>query len=429
MSLLSGSRLATTLVLLLTTYLLLACTAAPPLEVAQTPSESLQKLPVGRPVDIVKRTSAPWVYGTSIADGVLAFVETPYYGLGQPEMDGAGGPTRVRLLDLANLKADPLVGPTLREPRLQNGSFFPWWLVKLLPSGDPSLAPLIFTASGEGGMTASARRRYGDARFGRLGDDVSPLLDPQIPLLEAERVGDVLVLTEALAGQDTGASRGGGVLLLTGRLPAAHKIDPLSPRLPADALVGLSPYLAKTGLATVLNAEPQGSPPALVTDLRTGKEVRFRLPAGSRSGQIESVAVSGARLAWTSTHVEAPDLLTNSARNEVYVADLLTGRVELLHTRRTGISPGDMSPLVMNEKWLARLESQGEKGWKLFALSLADGRALEVEGVLGPHERLGDLALGGDVAFLNVIRERPGGRPHSVSVPPEMTAIRAVRLG
>ena len=190
------------------------------------------------------------------------------------------------------------------------------------------------------------------------------------------------------------------------------EVDPTAPKLPASALVGLSPYFG------LLQVDPSGRAMVPIFDLRTGKKLALALPAPPQP----TASIAGHFAAW---YTEGGD---------VYLANLDTGQVhKILSLPNERNYPSAVS---LGDEWLVALQPSAtpgpsssttqlsqHTGADLVALHLPDLRRVDIPGVVAQGE-VGDVQVSGDTVLLTV---SPAVEPIPHNEP-SWTALRVLRL-
>ena len=230
---------------------------------------------------------------------------------------------------------------------------------------------------------------------------------------------------EASRSSDVTA-RLGEHLLLTARADITPvEVDPHAPRLPAQDLQGVSPYVSWTGYVHDWWGARDGVPQ--VFDLRTGKPVPFHAPALASGQQATSVTLADRWLAWTVGTVTGEW----DPRGFVYLTDLETGQTDLVFP--PGSTAGSVpsasqgaSGLVANpaisRDWLLWLETNGD----LAGLHLPDRAPVRVAAVLHGRETA-ELQLVGDQVVVHVRFPAETTQVSSMSSA-DPSALRVIRL-
>ena len=319
----------------------------------------LAELPVGEPVDMILRTSAPYVWDAVLADRIVAYAESDSFGFLQPGQ--AAQPTQravIKTLDLATGEVSTVPGSELTSPKSFN--VWPWWFLMGLPAtkGEDTGPSFIW------GRRNTEYSRDGVPRWEELtrwnpSADTKALLSSEAMTRPAIRTGDILALPltspdyETAQGARVGTTIGKELLVYTGSLDDPVAVDPTAPILPAAALEGLSPYVSWSGWllgkrppaedAPQFRDDLPGKPPR-VFDLRSGELVDIALEDPRAPEYWTASVVAGHWAAWAA--IEG-DSFTGS----LYLADLTTGRAERL-------LDGDVPGLIgLSEDWLLWIDS------------------------------------------------------------------------
>jgi hypothetical protein len=427
---------AATALLVLGTLLLAACGSTAPALTSSPPTSptvsgaipSLAELPVGEPVDMIRRTSAPYVWNAVLADRIVAYVESDSYGFLQPGQ--AQQPTQlaaIKTLDLETGNVSAVPGGELSSPK--SFSIWPWWFLKELPAlkGEDT-GPSFIWALGNTQYSRDGIERWEELTGWNPSAGTKALLDSEAMTRPPIRTGDVLALPltspayETAQGARVEATIGEKLLLLNGSLDDPIPVDPTAPMLSSAALAGISPYVSWSGRllgrrppaedAPQFRDDLPGKPPR-VFDLRSGSLVDIAVQDPRPPDSWMASVVAGHWAAWVAIE-------SDSFAGSLYLADLSTGRAERL-------LEGDVPRQIgLSEDWLLWTDPSGN----LVGYHLPDLTPVLVPEVLAPGEYDFDqnLQISGDLALFMVVAPDPDGDAIGPSDPPKWTAIRVVRL-
>ena len=404
-------------------------TSSPTISTAvSAPIPPLAELPAGEPVDMILRTSAPFVWNAVLADRIVAYVESDSYGFLQPGQ--AQQPTQtavVKTLDLETGSVSAVPGGELLSPR--SFSIWPWWFLEGLPaSGGAGARPSFVWGRRDTQYSRDGIPRWEELTGWNPSGGTKALLGSEAMTRPAIRTGDVLALPltspayETAQGAKVGTTIGEKLLLYSGSLDDPIAVDPTAPMLPAAALAGISPYVSWSGWllgqrppaedAPQFRDDLPGNPPR-VFDLRSGELVDIALEDPRPPEYWAASVVAGHWAAWVA--IEG-DSFTGS----LYLADLSTGTAERL------LDGGVPSLIGLSEDWLLWIDPSGD----LVGHHLPDLTPVRVADVLAPGEYDFDqnLQISGDLVVLMVVALDPNADAIGPSDPPKWTAIRAVRL-
>ncbi len=381
-------------------------------------------LPLDKPVDVVRRTASPWIWSAAVAGQTVAYEESPTWTLWPPGAEMAPQTAVAKTLDLGIGEVSTVPGSETAPPHFANFSFWPWWFLSALPNpkGNGAGASVVWGVVNPQ-YSGGAIPRYQNVMGSTAGGEAQALLDPATMTLPPIRTGDVLALPRTTPAYENahlgnvGTTLGYQLLILTGSLEKPVVVDPTAPRLPAAALVGISPYVSWFGFytqdASQFRSDLPGRPPR-VFDLRTGKLVDIAVTDPRTPDHRTSCVVAGHWAAWVAVD-------GNPQRNSLYLADLATGQA-----RRLTDGNGPSGDIALSGDWLLWTDTSGT----LAGFHLPDMTPVKVAGVLAAGEYGRKLQVSGDLAVLTVVA--PGGDPDYNSInfepPPRWTAIRVVRL-
>ena len=383
------------------------------------------EFPLDQPVDLIRRTSAPWVWNAVVADHTVAYVESDSFGfatLGLPQ------PTQsavITTFDLATRKVTPVPGGDLSSPMFNNNfAFWPWWFLAELPQAKGGTGPSLVWAVGntqyDGGDGID---RWQDVTGWNSSVGTKAVLSPETMTLPPIRTGDILALPltspafENAHGGMVGATLGEKLLLLTPSLDEPIAVDPAAPVLPATALAGISPYVSWSGwllgqeppaqYASQFRADLPGEPPR-VFDLRSGKPVDIAVKDPRTPEDWLASVVAGHWAAWVAMESSPPG-------NSLYLAELSTGQAQ-----RLGDAPARV--IALSNDWLLWTDSSGS----LLGYHLPDLTPVRLTGLLASGEEVRSIQISGDLAVLMVVAQESNVIGPDFS--PRWTAIRVVRL-
>lgn len=388
-----------------------------------TTQPMLGRYPLGEPVDVIRRTAAPWVWDAVVEDNTVAFVESDSYGfpdLGQPQ---AQQRAIVKTLDLETGEVSTVQGGELSSPA--GFSFWPWWLVAELPraGNGAGAGASILWAVGNAQYGKDGTMRWQDLTGWTSSAGTKAVLSPEAMTLPPIRTGDILALPltspayESAHGGAASSTLGENLLVFAPGLGQPIAVDPDAPVLPAKALDGISPYVSWSGRllgrvpptqqAARFRSDLPGKPPC-VYDLRTGKLVDIAVKEPRTPDDWLASAVSGHWAAWVAME-------DNYQAFSLYLADLPVGQAQ-----RLGDAPARL--LALSEDWLLWTDASGN----LLGYHLPDLTPVRVAGVLAPEEQLRNLQVTGDLAVLMVVDQE--ANTIGPDFPPRWTAVRVVRL-
>jgi hypothetical protein len=207
------------------------------------------------PVNVIRRTAAPWVWDAVVADSTVALVESDSYGfpdLGQPQAQQQG---TVKTLDLETGEVSTVSGGEISSPA--GFSFWPWWFVAELPR-----------AAGGAGAGPSVLWAVGNAEHGT----------------------DGIIRWQGLTGWTSSAGTKAVVGAETMTLPPIRTGDVLAVPL-------TSPAVPPTQYAALSCGDLPGKPPC-VYDLRTGKLVDIAVKEPRTPDDWLASVVAGHWAAW-----------------------------------------------------------------------------------------------------------------------------------
>lgn len=381
-------------------------------------------LPLDKPVDLVRRTASPWIWSAAVAGHTVAYEESPTWTLWPPGVQMAPQSAVAKMLDLATGEISAVAGSETSPPHFTNFSTWPWWFLAALPNpqANGAAASLVWGVVNNQ-YSGGAIPRYQNVMGSAAGGEARALLDPATMTLPPIRTGDVLVLPRTTPAYENahlgnvGTTLGYQLLILSGSLEKPVVVDPAAPRLPAAALVGISPYVSWFGFytqdASQFRSDLPGQPPR-VFDLRTGRLADIVVTDPRTPQRRTACVVAGHWAAWVAVD-------GSPQRNSLYLADLATGQA-----RRLTDGNGPSEDITLSEDWLLWTDTSGT----LAGFHLPDMTPVKVAGVLASGEYAWKLQVSGDLAVLMVVA--PGGDPNYNSInyppPPRWTAIRVVRL-
>ena len=420
---------------------------------SSTPGSYLAELPVGEPVDLIRRTSAPYVWSAVLSGRTVAYVESDSYGCPIPGAEEEPAQTAaIKILDLATgdvtavsdgemaLPAGayptPAYGTMITEltSPIWSGDFrvWPWWLLAELPTakGDDA-EPSFLWGRMNNEYAADGTHRWEDLTGWNPREGTKALLSSETMARPPIRTGDVLALPLTSPGYENehggrvGTTIGEELLLYTGSLDEPVAVDPAAPVLPANLLEGISPYVSWSGWLVGRRAPVENAPqfrddlpgqPPRVFDLRSGELVNIAVEDPRAPESWAASVVAGHWAAWVAVESDAGEA-------GLYLADLTTGRAERL---LEGILGEEVPRQIgLSEDWLLWTDASGD----LVGYHLPDLTPVRVPTVLAPGEYDWDqnLQISGDLVLLMVVA------PSEIEVmsratPPQWTAIRLVRL-
>jgi hypothetical protein len=425
-----------------------------PVEVGDDLPPTLATLPVGRPVDLVTRTAAPWIFTPTIAGTTIAYAETAEWTvglLGHPPVPGGSGTAavgadtvEVHAFDLLTGTDRTVISPT-DLPKWKNYRAFPSWGLAALPVPKDEAGAHVYFGLVDPDYSGNGVPRLQGLLAVLPGTTPSRIIPESALVLPFIRTGDVLALPadspefEAKNLGNVGTTLGEKLLVLTGNLQEPVEVDPTHPTLSEKALQGLSPY------ASWLNFYHQGEEyfpdyyrsdllgrPLKIYDLRDGSLVDIQIDHPTPPVSVTGSSVADHWAAWT-VYEGDPQ------RQSLYLADLDHGKATRVEYRKLGqgfISFGD---LALSRDWLLWLEPMPEEvqrdqtgriagygDWQLVGYHLPDLAPVLVPHVVTAGER-GTLQVSGDIAMLYV-RDREQGAAVNFTPAPQFTTIRAVRL-
>lgn len=426
--------------LVLGTLLLAACESTSSIQTSYTPTSptvsgaipSLADLPLGEPVDMIRRMSPPYVWNAVLADRIVAYVESDSYGFLQPGQ--AQQPTQravIKTLDLETGNVSPVPGGELLSPK--SFSIWPWWFLEGLPASKGADAgPSFIWGRRNTQYSRDSIPRWEELTGWNQSAGTKALLGSEAMTRPAIRTGDVLALPLTSPAYEiahlgrVGSTLGEKLLVYVGSLDDPIAVDPTAPILPAAALADISPYVSWSGWllgqrppaedAPQFRDDLPGKPPR-VFDLRSGELVDIALEDPRPSEYWAASVVAGHWAAWVA--IES-DYFAGSLTGSLYLADLSTGRAERL-------LDGDMpSQIGLSEVWLLWIDPSGD----LVGYHLPDLAPVRVPDVLAPGEYDFDqnLQISGDLVLLMVVAPDPNADGIGPSDPPKWTAVRVVRL-
>ncbi len=381
-------------------------------------------LPLDTPVDVVRRTASPWIWSAAVAGRTVAYEESPTWTLWPPGAEMAPQTAVAKTLDLATGEESTVPGSETAPPHFTNFSTWPWWFLSALPNPkDNGAGASLVWGVVNNQYIGGGIPRYQNVSGAADGGIARALLDPATMTLPPIRTGDVLVLPRTTPAYENahlgnvGTTLGYQLLILTGSLEKPVVVDPTGPRLPAVALVGISPYVSWFGFftqdASQFRSDLPGRPPR-VFDLRTGKLVDIAVADPRTPDRATACVVAGHWAAWVAVD-------GSPQRNSLYLANLATGQA-----RRLADGNGPSGDITLSDDWLLWTDATGT----LAGFHLPDMTPVKVPGVLASGENARKLQVSGDLAVLMVVA--PGGDPEYNSInfepPPRWTAIRVVRL-
>ncbi len=247
------------------------------------------------------------------------------------------------------------------------------------------------------------------------------VVSEDVLLLPPSVSGDFVVLPvsspefEEKHGGNVGTTLGERLLLLCSVDAEPMPVDPISPRLPAEALGELSPYVSWFSFyrqgSEYLRTDLPGTPPRIF-DLRTGVSLDIQVENPEDRDHPVEVQVAGTRAAWL---VGSGDRSSGT----IYLADLegLTAEAVV----RVEAPDMELMDWALSEHWLVWIDAGGRC---LHAVHLPDMESAVVRGVVGESERA-QVQVSGDVVLLDVRYPSPS---MAVNLRAHAGALRVVRL-
>jgi len=195
-------RLLAAVELTLVALLLASCTSTSSNSTSSPPASStvasanpfLPEFPLGEPVDVIRRETAPWVWSAVVANQTVAYVESGSFATPLPgQMTGPTETAVIKTLDLKTGQVSTVPGSGLSSPAWQDFAFWPWWFLAGLSSAEaqataPSFVWAVGDAREEGKMT-----RWQDVTGWTPSSGTKAVLDPETMTFQPIRTGDVLV--------------------------------------------------------------------------------------------------------------------------------------------------------------------------------------------------------------------------------------------
>ena len=155
---------------------------------------SLSEFPLGEPVDVIRRETAPWVWSAVVANQTVAYVESGSFAAPYPwEWSGPTEKAVIKTLDLETGQVSAVPGSDLSSPAWQDFAAFPWWFLAGLSSAEaqapaPSFVWAVCNAREESKMT-----RWQEVKGWTPNTGTKAVLDPETMTFQPIRTGDVLV--------------------------------------------------------------------------------------------------------------------------------------------------------------------------------------------------------------------------------------------
>jgi len=392
---------------------------------ASTANPSPAEFPLDQPVDLIRRTSAPWVWDAVVADHTVAYVESDSFGFATLGLPQPTESATITTFDLAAGRVSAVPGGELSSPLFKTFAFWPWWFLAELPQAKGDTGPSLVWAVGNTQYNGGdGIDRWQDLTGWNSSAGTKAVLSPETMTLSPIRTGDILALprtTPAFENVNGGlveTMHGDKLVVLTPSLDQPITVDPAAPVLPATALAGLSPYVSWSGwllghvppaqYAAQFRSDLPGKPPR-VFDLRSGKLVDITVKNPRTPEDWLASVVAGHWAAWES--------IESSPRgSSLYLADLSTGEAQ-----RLGDAPARV--IALSNDWLLWTDSSGN----LLGYHLPDMTPVRLAGVLASGEEVRNIQTSGDLAVLMVVAP---SEPNAMGpdFPPHWTAIRVVRL-
>ena len=382
------------------------------------------EFPLDQPVDLIRRTSAPWVWNAVVADHTVAYVESDSFGFASLSQADTTQRAVITTFDLETGKVSAVPGGELSSPMFNNDfAFWPWWFLAEVPQAKGGTGPSLVWAVGNTQYDGGGIMRWQNLTGWNSSVGTRAVFSPETMTLPPIRTGDILALPltspafENAHGGMVGATLGEKLLLLTPNLDQPIAVDPAAPVLPAAALEGLSPYVSWSGwllgqeptvqYASQFRADLPGEPPR-VFDLRSGKLVDIAVKDPRTPDDWLASVVAGHWAAWVAME-------SSPTGSSLYLADLATGQAQ-----RLGDAP--TREIALSNDWLLWTDSSGN----LLGCHLPDMTPVRLAGMLASGEEVRNLQISGDLAVLMVVAQESNVIGPDFS--PRWTAIRVVRL-
>ena len=377
-------------------------------------------LPLRKPVEVLSRTSNPWIFQPQFFGDKIAYLEVS--GMNSPDPSALPTDAAIATVDIATRQVAKVEAAKLQVPAFTNGIFWPAWNLDTLPgSAGAGSEPLLVWTTADAQHTGNGIPRWDGLDGLSSTGEARQILPADTLLLPPFRTGDFLVLPESSSAYENassgnvGTTLGQRLLLLTDAAHDPAEVDPAAPVLPASLLGNRSPYVSWYGFYHQTEDERLDLPggPPKVFDLRTGKLVTINVESPRAPIQYQDVEVAGTWVAWTVLEGDK-----SAPTWSLYLADLETGKAQRVASANASTGAPQ---IALSNDWLLWIDSSSKD---LVGFHLPDMEPLRVKAAI-KDERGASVQVAGDLALLDVALDA-GEVVTSIQISP--SALVVVRL-